>query len=195
MSRFTAAGVPNYYGEQRFGRDGDNVPRARRWLVDGGRAPRGRFERKLLVSALQSALFNDVLAARLADGLFEVPVPGDLMRREETGGLFVTADLDEARARMAAWEISPTGPMFGTKMRSAEDEARRREESVLAAAGLDASHLARFGRAGEGARRPLRVRPLDATVTADGPDLRLAFELPAGAYATAITREILKERA
>jgi len=185
------AGVPNYFGTQRFGREGNNAERARRWLLEGGPPPRKRFEKRLLVSALQSEVFNQVAADRLRDGLFERPVSGDLWRKEDSGGLFTTDDAEEASRRMAAWEISPTGPMPGPKMRWPEDEARRREEAALERLGVTAEHLRRFGRLGEGTRRPLRVRPRGATVEADGADLLLGFELPPGSYATALARELL----
>lgn len=185
------AGVPNYFGEQRFGRDGANVARARRWLLEGGRAPKKRFEKRLLVSALQSSLFNEVLADRLRDGLFEEAVEGDLMRKEDSGGLFTTEDAQEAARRMAAWEISPTGPMPGPKMRWPEARARTREEAVLERRGMTAEHLKRFGKLGEGTRRALRVPLRDLTAERDGPDLVLSFELPPGSYATVVTRELL----
>lgn len=186
-------GVPNYFGEQRFGRDGSNVPRARRWLLAGGRGPRGRFERKMLVSALQSSLFNTYLAGRIDAGLFTRPIPGDLFRKCDTGGMFTTEDLDEATRRMAAWEVSPTGPMFGPRMRWPVGEARERERQLLETEGITDAHLARFGRLGEGTRRPIRVRPVDLALDVDGDALRLAFQLPSGAYATAVMREVLKE--
>ena len=66
IARLSIDGIPNYYGEQRFGRDGDNVAKARAWLVEGGRAPRTPFERKLLASSLQSELFNRVVAERVS---------------------------------------------------------------------------------------------------------------------------------
>ncbi len=192
LARLGRVGVPNYFGEQRFGRGGENVPRARKWLLEGGRPPRGRFERKMLVSALQASLFNAALAERIRDGLFERPVPGDLLRKEDTGGLFTTEDASEAVRRVEAWEVSPTGPMYGARMRWPLDEAARRERDLLERQGVTEADLRRFGRLGEGTRRPLRVRPESVVLSAEGPDLRLAFELPSGAYATCVTREILK---
>lgn len=186
------SGVPNYFGEQRFGRDGSNVPRARRWLLEGGPPPKGRFERKMLVSALQSWLFNAYLADRIRDGRFGSPIPGDLLRKEDTGGMFTTDDLDEATRRMAAWEVSPTGPMYGPRMRWPEGEARARERALLDREGIAGADLARFGRPGEGTRRPIRVLPADVDLAVDGDALRVAFQLPGGAYATAVMREVLK---
>jgi tRNA pseudouridine13 synthase len=185
-------GTPNYYGEQRFGRDRTNAAEARSFLLEGGSPPRDRFRRKLLASALQSEVFNRWLADRLRSGTFDQPILGDLMQKEDTGGMFVAEELEPARERMARWEISPTGPMFGAKMRWPEAEARRIEEALCEAAGLTPERLSRFRAILPGARRVARVRPADvrASATADG--IELAFTLPKGAYATVILRELLK---
>lgn len=192
MDQLTTDGAPNYYGEQRFGRNGRNVPAARAWVVDGGPPPRDYKERSFLMSALQSDLFNEVLAARVTDGLFARYVEGDVMRKEDSGGIFTTTDDADAQARMETWEISPTGPMFGTKMRAAERVALERETRVLDASGITADMLAAVQKYGEGSRRAIRVRPAEAEIKADGDDLLLAFALPSGAYATVIVRELLK---
>ena len=190
LASLATVGVPNYYGEQRFGRDGQNLPAARAWLVEGGRGPRHPGERKLLVSVLQSELFNALCGARVREGWLASALDGDLVRKEDTGGLFVVGDLDEVRARAARFEVSATGPMFGASMRWPEREARAREEACLAASGLDAEKLARFARDGEGTRRPYRVRLTDPEARADADGLVLSFTLPAGAYATIVLREL-----
>ncbi len=193
LARLAREGVPNYYGEQRFGREARNAADARRFIVDGERPPRDAFRRKLLVSAFQAELFNEVLAARVADGLLARAVDGDLLRKEDTGGLFTTDDHADAEARVAAFEVSATGPMFGARMRWPEREARAREEAVLGAAGLSEAHLERYARDGEGTRRPLRIRPTDAEAEVVAPgEVVLRFTLPKGAYATVLVREITK---
>lgn len=190
LEALAARGVPNYYGEQRFGRDGQNLPAARAWLVEGGRPPRHPGERKLLVSTLQADLFNALCAARVREGLLASVLDGDLVRKEDTGGLFVADDVDEVRGRAARFEVSATGPMFGASMRWPEREARAREEACLAAGGLDAEKLARFARDGEGTRRPYRVRLEAPEARADEAGIVISFALPAGAYATIVVREL-----
>lgn len=190
LATLGAVGVPNYFGEQRFGRDGDNAERARRWLVSGGRAPRKRFERKLLVSALQSEVFNEVLAARIRDGLLGDVVDGDLLRKEDTGGVFVADDLPTDRARAARFEVSATGPMVGPRMRWPLRQARDRELAALAAAGLDEGHLERFGRIGRGTRRALRIRLQAPEIDIDRDTVDVRFTLTRGAYATTVLREL-----
>ena len=186
------SGVPAFFGEQRFGRDGATLARARAWIVGGGRAPRAPFERKLLVSALQSSIFNAMCAERMRTiGLAGI-IDGDLVRKEETGGLFVATDLDEVRARAERFEVTATGPMFGAEMRWPERASREMEEAALAAAGLDQEKLASFKRAGEGTRRPMRFSVRDPEVTADDDGIVLSFALPAGAYATIVLRELTR---
>jgi tRNA pseudouridine13 synthase len=164
-------GLPNFYGAQRFGAEGDNAALGRA-LVLGERVRAGPRERRLYVSAYQSALFNRYLEARLADGRYASAIAGDLLRHG-----------------------TPTGPMFGTDMpRPAEGtEAAARESAILAAEGLALEDFARVGRLATGTRRPIGV-PLgeaSARATDDGA-LELRFTLPAGSYATVLADHIVK---
>jgi tRNA pseudouridine13 synthase len=181
------AGVPNYYGEQRFGRDGDNAERAREWL-SGGAAPRDPQARRFLVSALQSELFNAWLGARVRDGFLDAHLEGDLAARGATGRPWLITAADAALLYPTG-EASATGPMFGRSMDRPTGEAAAREEAVLAAASLDRDFFDRIGALAEGTRRPARVFVEDLTVEAEGDALVFRFTLPAGAYATVVMRE------
>jgi tRNA pseudouridine13 synthase len=147
---------------------------------------------KLLVSAWQSDLFNRWLAARLQRAELARAIAGDLMRKEDSGGLFVAEDLEDAQSRVDAWAISPTGPMFGVDMRWPAQEAERLERALWAELGLLDDSLARVAKIAEGTRRVARIRPDALEIGADGADLTLAFSLPKGAYATVILRELQK---
>ncbi len=191
-----APGAPNWYGEQRFGRAGDNAVHGRA-LLSGDR-PLGRDRKKdrFLVSSLQSALFNDWLTARLADGLYRTALAGDVMHKR-AGGMFDCTEPEVDTPRIAGGEITPTGPMFGVAMRSgpADSPAAAREAAILAAHGLTIDAFARVKAIAEGARR-------DAAIEVGQPDVRVGedqtleieFALPAGAYATVVMREIMKPR-
>jgi len=192
LDALTARGLPSYFGPQRFGRDGQNVTEAARWIVEGGRPPKPRFRRKLLVSAFQSALFNRLLADRIREGTLAAAIDGDLLQKVESGGLFVCEDPVTDTARAEAFELSATGPMFGAKMRWPEREALAREEAVLAEAGLERDDLRRFAKAGAGTRRPYRFAVLEPEVAAEPDGVRLRFTLPAGGYATTVLREIMR---
>lgn len=193
LAELGARGLPGYFGVQRFGRDAGNVAAARAWIVDGGHAPRAPWAKKLLVSSLQSELFNELCGERVAAGTYGAVVAGDVVRKEESGGLFVPStpeELADAQARAASFLVSPTGPMFGVSMRAAEGAVGEREAACLRAAGLDQEKLARIARAGEGTRRPYRFAVSDAEAEADADGIVLRFSLPPGAYATVLVREL-----
>lgn len=193
LEALARSGVPAYFGEQRFGRAHDNAARAIAWIAEETRAPRDPFERKLLFSAWQASLFNELCAERVREGTYDSVIDGDLCRKEQSGGLFVVADIEVERQRAQRFEISATGPMFGATMRWPEGEARRREERALARAGVGQEQLVRLRRAGAGTRRPYRM-PLHAPrVDSDAEGLVLSFELPAGAYATVVLRELTRD--
>jgi tRNA pseudouridine13 synthase len=188
-------GLPNFYGEQRFGREGDNAERALRWVLGEARAPRGGFQRKLQMSALQSQLFNRCVAERVQTSTLGQVLAGDVMKKHDSGGLFTATDLQETQARADAWEISPTGPMFGAKMRWPEGEARLREEALLQEVGLTLDHLGKWKRVAPGTRRFVRVPVPKVGVVVSDNTANLDFTLPAGSYATILVREILKRDA
>lgn len=188
-----ARGMPNRFGEQRFGRDGDNALRARQILFPTAGAPaprlRDRRELRFLISALQSAVFNDVLALR-AQAIDEL-VPGDVAVVHASGGLFVVEDLARELPRAQAFEISATGPIFGNRTLAPQGAALALETEVLCRHGIDAELRVPRGIRLDGTRRPLRVRPVDLRVEPLGErDAWLHFELPPGSYATVLIEEL-----
>ena len=187
-------GVPNAFGPQRFGRDGDNPERALAWVCGKERGPRDKRDQRLLFSALQSRWFNEVLAAREQDGSWASVLPGDLAKKHDTGGLFPVPlegpEMEEARARADAGAISATGPMFGRKMRWPTGAPGELEREVLGRSLDDPQRLDAFAHAGEGTRRPLRMMVEDLLVKAGLPDderaVAATFVLPKGGYATTL---------
>jgi tRNA pseudouridine13 synthase len=182
-------GMANAFGPQRFGRDGDNPERALEWLAGRTPGPKDRRDRRLLFSALQSELFNRVLARRQADGTWNVPLAGDLLRKCDTGGIFVCADPEAERERALRGEVSPTGPMFGAKMRWPDGEPAKIEREILEAAVGDPDLFDRQRALGEGTRRAfvLHVRDLAVRNMQEDPNaLLVVFVLPKGGYATTL---------
>lgn len=197
LERLRQTGLPNFYGPQRFGRDGGTVRLGLSLLLpDSGKAGSARspgpFLRKLALSAVQSALFNHCLAGRLRDGLFRRALPGDVMAKWPFGGMFVAEDVAAEQARLEAGEIVPTGPMFGRKMFPAAGEAAAREESTLREAGLRAEAFHGFGKLLSGTRRHNLVYPDGLEGKVEGDSIQLTFTLPAGSYATVLLRELTK---
>jgi len=189
-------GVPAWYGEQRFGVDRRNIELGRRYLA-GERVPLPPRERRLIVNAVQSELFNHWLTARLTDGLYARVIEGDLLRRTDSGAVFPTSHPDLDQLRLDRGEVAPTGPMFGPSMRTPPEGslAWRREQTVLEAAGLATSDFARAGKLAEGTRRPAAFSLLDATCRPLDEALELRFSLPSGGYATVVAAEVMKEGA
>jgi tRNA pseudouridine13 synthase len=195
LSEIEMHGLPNYYGEQRFGREGDNAERALRWVLGETRPPRSGFQRKLQMSALQSQLFNRRVAERVQSSTLARVFAGDVMKKHDSGGLFIATEVEDTQARADTWEISPTGPMFGAKMRWPEGEALACEEALLQEAGLTLDHLAKWKRVAPGTRRFVRVPVPSVDLTVSDNTVDLNFTLPAGSYATILVREILKRDA
>jgi tRNA pseudouridine13 synthase len=179
--------MPNRYGAQRFA--GDAVERGRR-LLAGGRAPRDRRRARFQVSALQAAVFNAALAVRSAP--LDAVEEGDVAVVHASGGLFVVEDVAREAPRAAAFEISATGPIFGTRVIQPGGAVAERERRVLAAHGVRLDTLvAPRGIRLRGGRRPLRVRPEDTRLDVVPEGVRLRFRLPPGSYATVLVEEVL----
>lgn len=191
LEQLVKLGVPNYFGEQRFGVGGDNAERGKRILLAGGRH-RDRFERKLFLSAYQSDLFNRVLAQRLAAGTLAMARKGDVLKKNLTGGEFVCEDPAVDQPRVDAFEVSPTGPLYGPEMRRPTGEVDDAESAVLAAEGIARELFEKGGNETAGARRLLRVQLGLEEALAEADTLRLRFTLPAGSYATVVLRELIK---
>jgi tRNA pseudouridine13 synthase len=250
-------GMPNYFGQQRFGRRGDNHllggalirgddsgvlklllgspnaqlddPRQRaareafdkgdleasmkHWprssgmerrilarLIKTGRpaaAVRTVEERlrRLWVSALQSELFNQVVARRI-DSLDRL-MDGDLAEKHDNGAVFRVESAAVEQPRADAFDISPTGPFVGYRMTLPEGKPLEMEREIFAAHGLAPEDFRSEGRHKiKGARRSLRVRPGDVEfsggVDEHGPHITAAFTLPPGSFATIFLREITK---
>src|SRR4030088_652711 len=103
LDRLRTIGMPNFYGPQRFGRDGETVLLGMA-LLRGEPTPKMRnpFLRKLALSSGQAALFNHTLARRMADDLLRRVLPGDVMMKWPFGGIFVAEEMEREQARFDA---------------------------------------------------------------------------------------------
>jgi len=187
LGQIALRGVPNYFGEQRFGREGGNVAQARAMFA-GRRVERDK--RSFLLSAARSQIFNNVLAARVERDAWDTPLDGEIWSLAGSRSWFGPEPFTEALAgRLARADIHPSGPLWGQGEPPSQAEAGALERAAAAdcqdlADGLVAARM-------DQERRPLRLIPQDLTWRwLDDDALELAFELPAGAYATVVVREL-----
>jgi len=155
-------------------------------------ALKDRRKARFAISALQSAVFNDVLAARPRGiGEFEF---GDVAMLHGSGGQFLVEDVEREQPRAEAFEISPTGPIFGSRVIEPAGEVAVREKAALELRGICLTDLrAPKGIRLRGARRALRVRPDNARMRDFPGGFWLEFELPPGSYATVLIQAVLGE--
>ncbi|WP_018140538.1 tRNA pseudouridine(13) synthase TruD [Thioalkalivibrio sp. ALJ7] len=183
-------GIPNYFGVQRFGRD--NLAKARAWL-GGGRAPRSRNQRSLLLSAARSAIFNAVLAERVRRGDWDRLLPGDVANLEGSGSVFPVAEVGaELEGRCQSLDIHPTGPLWGSGASQTDGEVQALEAAMATREPELAEGLVRTDV--KAARRALRMVPGAVDWRWEADDLVLLLELGAGEYATGVIDAICVPR-
>lgn len=187
LEQIAARGVPNYFGEQRFGREGGNVAHARAMFA-GRRVERDK--RSFLLSAARSHIFNGVLAARVEQAAWDTPLSGEIWSLAGSRSWFGPEPFDATLAeRLARADIHPSGPLWGQGEPPTTGPAAALEHDIAAtnadlAEGLVAARM-------DQERRALRLIPKDLRWRWLAEDaLELAFELPAGAYATVVVREL-----
>ncbi|TRW49612.1 tRNA pseudouridine(13) synthase TruD [Aliidiomarina halalkaliphila] len=180
--------VANYFGPQRFGKQGDNVAQALR-MIDGEFQVRDRKLRSILLSSVRSYLFNQYLAQRIQSDLPAL-CEGDVVILDGSQSYFTVGDDVAAVAeRLAQGDVQVSGPMFGESSSPAQGRPAALEQKILAQyaelhAGLCA---ARMGHE----RRPLWLRVSDLSlVWLDDSVAELRFTLPAGAFATSVLAEL-----
>jgi len=181
-------GLPNYYGEQRIGRDGEKVREG--WAILQGRKTfADRWLSKLLVSVYRSYLCNRYLAERMRRGLFDRLLQGDIAKKHETGGIFWVNDPIAEQPRYEAQEISFTAPIYGHKMSQALGEAAALEAEIFEESEMSLETFRRMRVTGT--RRFGRLTPrIEVTEAPRG--VQLSFMLHKGGFATTLLREFMK---
>jgi tRNA pseudouridine13 synthase len=183
LSAISLHGVPNYFGEQRFGHEFSNIELARS-LIAGKRLRRDK--RSIAISAARSWIFNDYLSQRIGDKSWNTIGAGELAGLDGSGSVFDVAEVDDdITRRCLALDIHPTGPMWGKTRKTRSSLAQSiGEKHTELASGLE--QLADEG------SRPLRLAVRDLEWKVDQSDLYLSFSLTRGGYATSVLREIAR---
>ena len=180
-------GFPNYFTEQRFGRDGNNLTQALRW-ANGEIKIKDRNKRSFYLSAARSEMFNLIVSKRMELNLAQQILVGDVLQLNGSHSWFVvdeSEDLAQLQQRLAQQDILLTAPLIGEEEKSAvdfENEIFAQHQALFA--------LMRQERM-KAARRPILMHPQYFQWQFEPNGLRLQFALPAGSYATALIRELV----
>ena len=189
-------GIYNGFGSQRFGHGGSNLERALRWLAGDFtlRGPKARFYRKLYPSVIQAEIFNRYLIERIAMSLSR-PIAGEVVRLAGSGARFIVKDPDVELPRWQSGDILPVGPMVGSKIHPpAESTALDIERRVLEQVCQEWADPQRLLDEAPGTHRDLLLflgQP--AYEWLSDQSLKISFDLPAGAYATEVLRELIQK--
>jgi tRNA pseudouridine13 synthase len=195
LQRLAAGGVPNYFGEQRFGREAGNLEQV---LAAAQAAPRrqsrGRGDAGFMLSAARSVIFNAILAERVRRGDWNRLAAGDVANLDGRGSVFAVDHVDtELEQRCTSLDLHPTAPLAGLGESLATGEILALEDAVCARfpEALSVIHAEEM----KPERRALRIRVRELDHEYSGDTLRVRFALSAGSFATTVLREIIAHAA
>jgi tRNA pseudouridine13 synthase len=184
MEQIKRCGVPNYFGPQRFGRDGGNLEP----VADGLRSLR-QAERGFVLSAARSLIFNGVLAERIREGSWHQLEAGDLANLDGRGSIFPVDEIDPTlRERSERLEIHATGPMWGLGAPASGGRVLELETRTAAELAPATQLLEEAGMDQE--RRSLRLAVRELEWRCEPTSVLIQFRLARGGFATTVLREI-----
>jgi tRNA pseudouridine13 synthase len=190
LARLKEQGLWNFYGEQRFGKNRETL-RTGLDLIKGSRVKVPNFLRRLAISAVQSALFNEVLRYRIQNGLHRKVIAGDVLSLLPQEKRCLTRDIQEDQQRLDAGGLAITGPIAGWKVYpEPKEEAMKLEEAIFARFSVPENVWKQQGKLAMGSRRVLVYSCPDIEFRLAEGGIWFSFELGAGAYATELLREI-----
>ena len=187
LSLIRRSGVPNYFGDQRFGRGGGNLQLASD-LFAGKKLRRNK--RSIALSSARSILFNHILQHRVQDGSWNQLIAGESACLDGSNSIFGVAQVDqELQKRCEEMDIHPGGPLWGRGEPTCSGEVMALEQTIVTSFtefrhGLESQT--------ERSRRALRLVVRDLEWEIDGSTVWLEFGLTSGGFATAVLREIMQ---
>ncbi|MBU0957769.1 MAG: tRNA pseudouridine(13) synthase TruD [Nanoarchaeota archaeon] len=182
-------GIPNYYGEQRFGVDNDNAEKGKQIIQDKLKI-REKFQKKLYLNSYQSYLCNLYLTERLNQNLINKILKGDIAKKTDTGGMFIVEDPITDQKRMDKKEITFTAPMFGYKMTQPTHESLEFENKILEKENITIQNLKKAKL--KGTRRQGIIFPENLEIKKHPKGIQVSFTLRKGSFATIVLREFMK---
>lgn len=183
-------GVPNYFGNQRFGKDGNNLNEARRWGRDNVRT-RNQNQRSLYLSTARSWIFNHIVSARIEAGCFNHFVEGDIALNNGEQVLLAQEQLNEFNQLLAQDKVQVTAALAGDNALPTKAEALTIEQPLLDNE-EDLMKLIRGNRMRHD-RRAIALKAKNLTWEVEGNSVTLKFALDSGSFATSIVRELIEE--
>jgi tRNA pseudouridine13 synthase len=191
LAQIAEYGVPNYFGEQRFGIQQRNLSNATAYFK-GETQTRKRRTIGIWLSAARSFLFNQLLAKRVSDGSWNRCLSGDVMGLSGSRSVFVAESVDETLLqRLKEGDIHPTGPLWGAGDLMSAAGVAEQEQQVASEFPLYANGLKQEGLKQERRKLRLLVENLDAQWL-DEDSLLLSFTLETGTFATMVVRELVQ---
>jgi len=190
-------GVPNYFGEQRFGIDGGNIDKA--LALFSGTKVKDKKKRGMYLSAARSCIFNDIISERIKQKSFNNLLPGDVLMLAGTQSVFHLEKVDaEIEQRFIDKDVDITAPMWGAGELMTSDHPRELEQNIAKRHCEFSEGLPRFGLKQERRRIRLIMKEANIEVLSNEqendnvlPSVKICFNLPAGSYATTVLRELI----
>lgn len=188
LNQLQEIGFPNYFTEQRFGRDGHNLTQAQRW-ASGEISVKDRKKRSFYLSAARSEVFNLVVSQRIADQQMQTVLLGDYLQLAGSNSFFEVKaeDLMQSQQRLDENDVLLTAPLIGEN--SLEQNGNEREKAIVAQH-ENLISLMKKERMNT-ARRAMLCKPQDLRWQFEPEGLRLTFFLNSGSYATGLVRELI----
>lgn len=190
LEKVKVSGVPNYFGSQRFGHEGNNVTEARHWGRENVRT-RDNTKRSFYLSAARSWIFNHIVSQRITEGYFSQPVDGDILLDRSDRIVNENVTLEENIQKIQSGELSISAALAGDNQLPTTDTALALEQPNLDA---EPDLMALIcGNRMRHERRSVELHPENLTWSSEGDTLTLNFSLTSGSFATVIVRELLQE--